>query len=163
MVKSCREIGKKKKASENEICGGNGHPQGKGDNRQRGARQVVVCRISSLLPARFRDFHLQVGLNRDRKFDFSFTEPNGNNSASPCARIVKKVGIRLREFSAAARGSQDAGSRNLGSTFLTTSVSGRRGGGLRRGRCRISFFQFFKRRRRHRHRKEERRGQRSLL
>ena len=36
--------------------------------------------------------------------------------------LVKNMGPRLREIAPAARGSQDAGSRNLGPAFLNTSV-----------------------------------------
>ena len=38
--------------------------------------------------------------------------------------IVKNVGPRLRELAPVARGSQDAGSRNLRSGFLTVPVLG---------------------------------------
>ena len=43
-------------------------------------------------------------------------------SAAACTWMVKNMGPRLREFAPAARGSQDARSRNLGPTFLTIPV-----------------------------------------
>ena len=39
-----------------------------------------------------------------------------------CTEMVKKMGPKLREFAPAARGSQEAGSRNLGPASLTISV-----------------------------------------
>ena len=40
---------KEGEGKENEISGGNGHPQGKGDNGQSGGDKVFVCRVQSPL------------------------------------------------------------------------------------------------------------------
>ena len=53
LVKSSREIGKEKVGTK-EISGGNGHPQGEGDNRP------VVCLQDFVATPRFREQHLQV-------------------------------------------------------------------------------------------------------
>ena len=46
----------------------------------------------------------------------------GGTNARLCTRMVKKIDPRLREIATAARGSQDAGSRNLGPAFLPSGI-----------------------------------------